>query len=135
MTKTIFRFVSLPVLRGANSDFEKKSSCPLSIVGIHTLIVSTKLCKPHPPWLPVAMSHIITIMSTSTLKFSRDVHLWMRNINQLILLIRWYIKDTPIFFLLGGGELCRAHEILSRADDITSRAHDTISRVHDMISI
>ena len=34
-------------------------------------IVPTKLAKPRPPWLLVAMSHMFIILATSALKFSR----------------------------------------------------------------
>ena len=38
---------------------------------VDEFIVPTKLAKPRPPWLLVAMSHIFIIMATSALKFSR----------------------------------------------------------------
>ena len=52
-----------------------------------SFIVLTKVAKPRPPWLLVAMSHIFIIIATSALEFSRyksyenneDVHLWVRH--------------------------------------------------------
>ena len=39
---------------------------------------------------------------------------------------------TRKIFFLGGGKVCRAHDILFRAHDILSRAYDIFSRANDI---